>query len=411
MEYKMPGDFGLRRAFLFVYPRDNSYICNLTKQPLPMEEAKFPVSLSNFESIRTNDFVYVDKTQYVYSLVKQPGYYFLSRPRRFGKSMLLSTIAAYFEGKKDLFNGLKIEELKKDEWVTLPVLRLDMSGKTYQSKDELVSMLDMYLRRWEMAYGIEQTCDSVSGRFFVVIETMAKKIGKKVVVLVDEYDNPLISSVGNKELQEFYRDLLGGFYSVLKKAEEHIYFCMLTGVTGYSNISIFSGLNNLYDISLDNKYAGICGITEEELHSCFMAEIEELAEEEVLTVEETLRQLKINYGGYHFSRSLLDIYNPYSVINALGKIQITDYWSRSGFPTFLFKLLKNKEIDFEDLNGILATENILTNSSLCDPTEAALLYQTGYLTIKHYDRSSQLYTLGYPNKEAEQGLLVNLRKR
>lgn len=375
-----------------------------------MNKIKLPVSIADFESIRINEFTYIDKTKYVYSLVKDPGYFFLSRPRRFGKSMLLSTIMAYFEGKKELFKGLKIEELKQDEWLIYPVLRLDLSGATYRSEEDLVDILNKYLHKWEKEYEIEFIPKTLPQRFLNVIETVAAKLGKRVVILVDEYDNPLSESIGDERLQEYYREQLHGFYSVLKKAEKHIYFCMLTGVTKFGKVSVFSGINNLYDISLDNKYAGICGITEEELHQYLLPGIEEWAEEEGWSVEEAFNQLKYNYDGYHFSRSLLDVYNPYSVMHAIKKKNISDYWSRTGFPTLLAKSLRNIDYDLETLNGSMATEGMLDNLSVYKTDPTALFYQTGYLTIKDYDRSSQLYTLRYPNREVELGILSGILK-
>lgn len=370
-----------------------------------MERLHYPISTANFERLRTEGFVYVDKTDFIYSLVNRSGFYFLSRPRRFGKSLLLSTLEAYFLGKKNLFKGLAIESLHQGEWSSYPVLHLDLSGKAYIDKDSLTSLLDMYLHPWEVEYGISEPRKAVDERLNMLIETMAAKTGKKIVVLVDEYDSPLSDSIGNEELQEYFRNLLHGFYSVLKKTERHIQFCMLTGVTRFGKVSVFSGLNNIRDISLENHYAGICGITEDELHRYFLPGIKELALAEGWSVDEAIKELKYNYDGYHFSKSLLDIYNPYSVMNSLAKQEISDYWCASGIPTLLSKSLRHSDYNLENLNGVMVSGQMLGNLSMYQTEPSALFYQTGYLTIKEYDRSLNLFTLGYPNREVERGIL------
>ncbi|MBD5356124.1 MAG: ATP-binding protein [Bacteroides sp.] len=373
-----------------------------------MGKLNYPISTADFERIRKENFVYVDKTQYLYSLVSTSGFYFLSRPRRFGKSLLLSTLEAYFLGKKELFKGLEIYSLQPSEWTQYPVLHLDLSGKAYVGKDSLTSLLDMHLHAWEMEYGIDKPRQAVDERFNVVIETVAAKSGEKVVVLVDEYDSPLSDSIGNEELLEYFRTQLHGFYSVLKKTEKHIQFCMLTGVTKFGKVSVFSGLNNLRDISLNNKYAGICGITEDELHKYFMPGVEELADTEGWSIEDAFNQLKFYYDGYHFSKSLLDVYNPYSVINALAELEIANYWCASGIPTLLSKSLKNIDYNLEKLNGTMVSAEMLSNLSAYQTDPVALFYQTGYLTIKGYDRPTNLFILGYPNREVERGILGNI---
>lgn len=375
-----------------------------------MENLNYPVSTAYFERIRTENFVYVDKTQYVYSLVSKPGFYFLSRPRRFGKSLLLSTLEAYFLGKRELFRGLMIDNLQPGDWSSYPVLHLDLSGKAYTTKESLSSLLDMHLHSWEEKYGVKNPREAIDERFNVVIETIAVKSGKKIVVLVDEYDSPLSDSIGNEDLQEYFRNQLHGFYSVLKKTEKHIQFCMLTGVTKFGKVSVFSGLNNLRDISLENKYAAICGITDEELHKYFIPGIEDLAAADGHDVEDIYNELKFNYDGYHFAKNLLDVYNPYSVMNALAKQEIADYWCASGMPTLLSKSLRNIDYNIEKLNGIMVSDQMLGNISVYQTEPAALFYQTGYLTIKAYDRSTRLFTLGYPNREVERGILGDILK-
>ena len=233
-----------------------------------MEEQRYPVSLASFGTIRQNNFVYVDKTEYVYRLVSMPGYYFLGRPRRFGKSLLISTIKAYFEGKRELFRGLAIDRLQPGEWKRYPVLHLNLSGKAYIDSGSLTSHLGMYLGDWERNYNIEKRQDSAEGRFTEIIKGLSESWGSKVVILIDEYDSPLSAAIDEPAFFELYRDQLHGFYSVLKAMEDHIQFCMLTGVTKFGKVSVFSGLNNLKDITFDNRYAGICGITEVELHGC-----------------------------------------------------------------------------------------------------------------------------------------------
>lgn len=374
-----------------------------------MESPTYPVSTSVFETIRTENFVYVDKTDYVYSLVRKPGYFFLGRPRRFGKSLLLSTIEAYFMGKRDLFRGLAIDRLQPGDWETYPVIHLDMSGKTYLKDEDLYSLLDMHLSNLEGLYGITDHRESPDERFYMLIETVTKVTGKKVVVLIDEYDSPLSDTIDSPELQEIYREQLHGFYSVLKKAERNIRFCMLTGVTKFGKVSVFSGLNNLKDISFSNEYAGICGITEEELHSSsYEAGVRKLARNNGWDPDEAFRQLKVCYDGYHFSKSMLDVYNPYSINNALFDGEISDYWCRSGLPTLLSKTLMDSNFVISSLNGSMVEESTLSDLSVYRTDPVPLLYQTGYLTLKSYDAGSQLYTIGYPNREVERGILGNI---
>lgn len=369
---------------------------------------KYPLSTADFERIRTDGYLYVDKTDYVHALVSSGIFYFLSRPRRFGKSLLLSTLEAYFLGKRHLFQGLALDRLQPGEWNTYPVLRLNLSGKRYADENSLLSELDMHLERWEKSYGVTDPRKDVDERFEIVIQRVAAVSGKKVVVLVDEYDSPLSDSIGNQKLQDHYRDQLHGFYSVLKKTEEHIQFCLLTGVTKFGKVSVFSGLNNLKDITFLDAYAGICGITERELHSDLYPGVVRLAETEGCTVEEAFGQLKFNYDGYHFSKSLLDIYNPFSLMNALDNSELSSYWCASGVPTLLSKSLHNSDYDLKQLNYTQVTKDALENLSVYRTDPVALFYQTGYLTIKNYDQATQLYTLGYPNREIERGIFNNI---
>lgn len=372
------------------------------------EIQKYPLSIADFERIRTDGYLYIDKTDYVHTLVSTGVFYFLSRPRRFGKSLLLSTLEAYFLGKRHLFKGLAIDRLSPDEWGTYPVLRLNLSGKRYADKGSLVSELDMHLERWEMMYGITHPRKEVDERFEIVIRSIAASTGKKVVVLVDEYDSPLSDTIGNKELQDHYRDQLHSFYAVLKKTEEHVQFCMLTGVTKFGKVSIFSGLNNLNDITFDDAFAGICGITEKEVHSNLLPGVKRFAEKSGVETYEVFDMLKYNYDGYHFTECMLDIYNPFSVLYALNKLKIADYWCASGIPTILSKSLQSADYDIRDLTNKQFSEQILETLSVYQSNPYALFYQTGYLTIKDYDPVSGLYTLGYPNREVERGILSNI---
>ena len=373
-----------------------------------MEEQRYPVSQADFETIRERGFVYVDKTEYIHRLVSDGVFYFLGRPRRFGKSLLISTIKAYFEGKRNLFKGLAIDRLQPGEWKVRPVLRLDLSADIYNERDSLVNALSSILSRWEKECGIRELKPTLPKRFEDVILAMEESHGSRVVILIDEYDSPLSAAIDRPELFGIYRDQLHGFYSVLKAMEPHIQFCMLTGVTKFGKVSVFSGLNNLNDITLDNRYAGICGITEAELHGCFDPGIARLAEEEDWSISETYDMLKHSYDGYHFSRKLLDIYNPYSVLNALDRSEIKSYWNSSGIPTLLTKMLRDTDYRLEGLDGSQVSEETLDNLSVYQKNPVSLFFQTGYLTIKAYDRDLKMYTLGYPNREVERGILSNI---
>lgn len=373
-----------------------------------MERAKYPVSTADFERIRKDGYVYIDKTAYIHSLVTRGVYYFLGRPRRFGKSLLLSTIEAYYKGKRDLFRGLEIDRLQPSEWTAHPVLRLDLSREAFIDESSIDHLFDGHLADWEKELQITDIAPSAAQRFKRVITETAKKSGKKVVILIDEYDAPLSAAIGNQRKFEVYREQLHGLYSVLKSLDAIIQFCMLTGVTRFGKVSVFSGLNNLRDISFENAYAGICGITEQELRDYCVPGVENIAKEERWNMNEAYSQLKYNYDGYHFSKELLDIYNPFSVMNAFEKGEINDYWSASGVPTILSKSLRNLDYDIEKLNDVPMSQQALLDLSAFDTDPVALFYQTGYLTIKDYDSNSKIFTLGYPNREVERGILNNI---
>ncbi|MCH5347342.1 MAG: AAA family ATPase, partial [Muribaculaceae bacterium] len=309
----------------------------------------YPIDTASFRRIRDNGLVYVDKTGYIHTLTEHGTYYFLARPRRFGKSLFLDTLAAYFAGNRALFKGLEIDSLQPDEWESFPILRFNLSGQIYDDGDTILAYLSNALKNYEAKFGFEQSVASlnISVRFYNLIENLYQTTGKQVVVLIDEYDAPLVSTIDNRELQGPYREQLHGFYSVLKNAEHYLKFCMLTGVTRFGKVSVFSGLNNLNDITLDDQYAGICGITEDELHRYYDRGIEAWAGELGSDKAEVYQKLKFYYDGYHFSQKMLDIYNPFSINYALHKRKIEDYWCRSGVPTILSKALMKNDFDVE----------------------------------------------------------------
>ena len=361
--------------------------------------------MQSFESIRQNNFLYVDKTKHIYNLANSNRYYFLSRPRRFGKSLFLSTLKAYFLGKKELFKGLYIETVEKD-WKEYPVLYLDLNSGIYDSEERLLNNLNYHLSEWEEQYNIQTKFVNPEDRLSNIIKTAVKQTGKQVVVLVDEYDKPLLQTIDNEELHDKFKGILKGVYSVLKSCDEYIRFGFLTGVTKFSKISLFSDLNNLMDISLDENYTDICGITEEEIKTNFKEHLQAFAEKENTTKEDILSQLKAMYDGYHFSKNTdVDIYNPFSLINSLTRREFENYWFQTGTPTFLIKLLQENDYDLKDLSEGNITARDLTSKESMLSAPVALFYQSGYLTIKDYNKKSGAYKLGYPNKEVEESFL------
>ena len=362
----------------------------------------------------------MDKTDLIHQLASTGKYYFLSRPRRFGKSLLVSTMEAYFQGKKELFKGLALEKLEKD-WTAYPVLHLDLSGKTYNKAEDLEITLDQHLRQWEKDCGMEARYPEPDARFKDVIDTAYEKTGKPVVILIDEYDKPILDSAGNEPLRESYRSRLQGFYSVMKTRDGKIRFGFLTGITKLGKLSIFSGLNNLKDISMDHRYVDICGISEEDLHACFDKSVQEMADANGLSKEECYAKLKDYYDGYHFCENSADIYNPFSLLNALDSQRFKDYWYETGTPTFVVKALRNGKFNLEDLtlDGVPASALTGVNADDSDPMPILyqsgyltipmpILYQSGYLTIKSYDELTEEYSLKYPNKEVERGFIQGL---
>ncbi len=365
----------------------------------------YPIGRQNFENLRNEGYVYVDKTPLIYKLVKEGSIYFLSRPRRFGKSLLLSTLEAYFQGKKELFKGLAMEQLEK-EWHTYPILHLDLNAEKYESKEELENILSTYLRQWEKEYGSNESHNtSLSQRFRAVIRAAKEKTGRNTVVLIDEYDKPILQAIGNEKLQEEFRNTLKAFYGVLKSADADLKFALLTGVSKFSKVSVFSDLNNLNDISMDSRYHDICGITDEELHTVFDEEIEALATASNQTKEEAYKQLQRTYDGYHFTHSTQGLYNPFSVLNTLAKKTYGSYWFSTGTPTYLVELIKKANFNIEELSGYEASEEQLSSVHAGTIDPIPVLYQSGYLTIKDFDKEFRLYTLNYPNEEVKSGFI------
>ena len=361
--------------------------------------------MQSFEAVRKANYLYVDKTKHLERLVTTNKYYFLSRPRRFGKSLFLSTLKAYFLGKKELFKGLYIETVEKD-WKEYPVLYLDLNSGIYDSEERLLNNLNYHLSEWEEQYNIQTKFVNPEDRLSNIIKTAVKQTGKQVVVLVDEYDKPLLQTIDNEELHDKFKGILKGVYSVLKSCDEYIRFGFLTGVTKFSKISLFSDLNNLMDISLDENYTDICGITEEEIKTNFKEHLQAFAEKENTTKEDILSQLKAMYDGYHFSKNTdVDIYNPFSLINSLTRREFENYWFQTGTPTFLIKLLQENDYDLKDFSEGNITARDLTSKESMLSAPVALFYQSGYLTIKDYNKKSGAYKLGYPNKEVEESFL------
>ncbi len=363
---------------------------------------KYPIGIQTFAKIREENFLYFDKTEEVYQLAKNGGYYFLSRPRRFGKSLLVTTLEAYFQGRKELFEGLAISGLET-EWGQYPVFHIDLNAADYRSEKALFSILEGHLRRFEETYGKQPAEDTVSERFKGVIKRAFEQSGRQAVILVDEYDKPLLQAIGDEKLQDDYRKILKGFYGVAKSMDQYIRFALFTGVTKFSKVSVFSDLNNLEDISLSKQYAEICGITEQEIRDNIDPQVGELAEANGLTKEECYGRLKRQYDGYHFHPKSVGMYNPFSLLSALKRKEFGDQWFQSGTPTFLVEVLKRNNYDLEQLTREEATADLLGSLDAIDTNPIPLLYQSGYLTIKNYNERFRTYRLGYPNEEVERG--------
>ena len=367
---------------------------------------RYPIGIQSFEKLRELSYLYVDKTELVYNLVHDSNCVFLSRPRRFGKSLLLSTIQAYFEGKRELFRGLAMERLES-EWPVHPVLKLSLARYSPLNGGNLDKVLDTQFRYWERQYGITAETDDLSARFGEIIKAAYDRTGQTVVILVDEYDHPIIETMHDPERSEAHRMLLKSIYVNIKDLDEYIRFTMLTGVSRFSKMTIFSGLNNLDDISLDDEYAAICGISEDELLSNFRQGISDLAQKSNTGYEETVGNLKLNYDGYHFTEESPDIYNPFSLLNALKKRKIGAYWFQSGTPEFLVRQIQKGGSFLPEMFDETVEGRTLSASDILNDNPTALLYQTGYLTIKAYEEPDR-YRLGIPNLEVRKGLFENL---
>lgn len=362
---------------------------------------KYPIGIQDFEKLRTNGYSYVDKSRFVYKLATEGEYYFLSRPRRFGKSLFLSTLEAYFQGKKELFEGLAIYDLETD-WKKYPIFHIDLNTANFREKDSLYTVLNDYLTTWESKYGTRESEATLALRFKGVIARAAEKEGCGVVILIDEYDKPILQTLRDPELQAEHRAQLKAFYSVLKTQDRYIKFAFLTGVTKFGKVSVFSDLNNLTDISMDHRYISICGMTEKELLTNFKEGINELAEANGDSETETIAKISMRYAGYHFEENSEEIYNPFSVLNTLANSRYDDYWFKANTNTFLIDILRKHDYCITNLNKAQVKANMMNN---VDSNPIPVIYQSGYLTIKSYDERFKNYQLGFPNKEVEEGIL------
>lgn len=368
---------------------------------------RYPLGRQDFASLRKDGCLYVDKTAIMYDLIDSYKYVFLSRPRRFGKSLLLSTIKAYFEAKREYFRGLQICNLQ-NQWIKYPVLHLDLSRINSGEENSLKAIIKEQFEEWEKLYKITVPQESMAARLTAIIKQAFAITGEKVVILIDEYDNPLINTLHIPERHSRYQDLLKSIYSVIKPLDEYIRFAMITGVSRFSKTSIFSGLNNLTDITFENRYSAICGFTESEIRTYLWAGVKLMAQKENKDPENIMTLLKDHYDGYHFTEELEDIYNPFSLLNCLDTGKIKDYWFMSGMPEFLLKKIKEAPISFKKLFNPVSKEQSLEESDTAFKSPVALLYQTGYLTIKSVNERQGFYNLGIPNKEVENSLFTSL---
>lgn len=369
---------------------------------------KYPIGIQNFGEIRRDGYVYIDKTALMYKLVAEGKYYFLSRPRRFGKSLLLSTLETYFQGERELFDGLAVATLE-DKWERHPIFHLDLNSREYKDPSSLVAELNRHVETWEKEYGCEEYKDrAIEERFLHVIIAAFEKTGKRVVILVDEYDKPMLQAIGNEALQAAYRSTLKAFYGVLKTCDRYIRFAFLTGVTKFGKVSVFSDLNNLTDISMLPQYSTICGITEQELHENFDEGVAMLAAANGETKEGSYAHLKADYDGYHFDWNTQGIYNPFSLLNTLAFSVYKDYWFETGTPTFLVHQLQKTNYRLEYITEEKLSADTLNSIDIMDENPLPLLYQSGYLTIKNYDPRFKTYRLGFPNREVREGFVKYL---
>ncbi|MEY8590009.1 ATP-binding protein [Butyricimonas sp. Marseille-P3923] len=376
---------------------------------------KYPIGIQSFDQIIEDGYVYVDKTALVYSLVKEGKIYFLSRPRRFGKSLLVSTLKNYFLGRKELFKGLAIDELEKD-WLVYPVFHIDFNGRNFLKGETLENVLQGYVSRWEEEFGLENGGLDVGDRFIQLLEKAHEWTGHRAVVLIDEYDKPILDVLdtnievtvdGNRMLlEEWNRGVLKGFYSVFKAADEHLQFVFLTGVTKFSQVSVFSGFNQPKDISMDGRYEALCGITQDELDYYFASPMTEMAEVYHYDAEGMRQLLKRQYDGYHFGPRLVDVYNPFSLLNALDAMMIQDYWFRSGTPSYLIRLLNHTRENLNELTGRYYETPEFVDYKADVEKPLPMIYQSGYLTIKGYNMRRNTFLLDFPNNEVKNGFLT-----
>lgn len=370
-----------------------------------MEEMSgYPIGEQDFKSLREMNCIYVDKTRFIERIIASKNkYYFLARPRRFGKSLFLSTLKYFFEGERILFNGLDVDSLEW-EWEKYPVLHIDFNSGEYSDPNNLDIVIDYLFSEWENEYGIEKFAADNTTRFRNIIEKIHETTGQEVVILVDEYDKPLIKNLDKEEF-DVYREKLAALYSNFKSCAGHIKLVFLTGVSRFSKLSVFSGLNNLKDITFSNEFADICGITEKDLSVYFRSGIKDLSDEYNITYEKACTKLKQNYDGYRFATNGSDIYNPWSILNCLADKKISFYWNETGFPSIIAKALKRIDANLEEIFDTYCSEKDLKGFDLLDPNPIALMYQTGYLTIKEFDRDMNMYHLGIPNEEVRDGLV------
>ncbi len=378
---------------------------------------KYPIGIQSFDQIISEGYIYIDKTKLIYDLVQNGKIYFLSRPRRFGKSLLVSTLECYFQGRKDLFKGLAMEELEED-WKQYPVFHIDFNGKDFTKENELESVLTEFVEKQELKYGKSPLASTLGSRFRDVIKAAHDKTGQRAVVLIDEYDKPLLDVMdldmyvtineSKITLESHNRNTLKGFYSVFKEADEHLQFVLLTGVTKFSQVSVFSGFNQPDDISLSARYDTLLGITEEELHTVFKEQIKEMAIEYEFTEEQMKAKLKRQFDGYHFSRRLKGVYNPFSVLRAFNEMWIDDYWFKTGSPTYLVRLLAHCDEHINELVGKYYTTQDFDDYKADVERPLPMIYQSGYLTIKNYKRLTNSYLLDFPNDEVRRGFVTLL---
>ena len=376
---------------------------------------KYPIGIQSFEQIVQDGYAYVDKTALIHDLVTKGKIYFLSRPRRFGKSLLVSTLKAYFQGRQELFRGLAIDALEK-EWAEYPVFHIDFNGINFTEGNVLSLLLEDTVASWEKQYGSDPNFDNLGRRFAYVLKQAHRQYGHRAVVLIDEYDKPILDVLDTRlttevdgerrPIEDVNREILKGFYSVFKAADEDLQFVLLTGVTKFSQVSVFSGFNQPADISMDRRYEALCGITEEELYACFDEPIRELAVRYGCSVDEMKQMLKRQYDGYHFSDNLTDIYNPFSLLNAFAAQRVDDYWFRSGTPSYLVRLLNHTNEDLDELTGKYYDPSEFVDYKADVEKPLPMIYQSGYLTIKDCDLSMNTFLLDFPNNEVRKGFVT-----